>query len=128
MKKNTFKKRIMATIMAMLMAVSIVSIKADAASVGTGTISTMGPYNFYVREAGNTNLLGIMSLWKDSGKVYNKFTAKKKCSSVTLNVTNLSGGRPVSDTKADLGTNDSFTISKEATNPTYIYGSCTVYY
>ncbi len=86
MKKNTFKKKILAAIMAMFMAVSMVCMKADAASVETDTISTQVACNLYVRESGNENLLGIMRLSKDSSGVYNKFTASKACGRTTVRV------------------------------------------
>ncbi len=86
MKKNTFKKRMMATITAMFMAVSMVCMKADATSVETDTISTQVACNLYVRESGNENLLGIMRLSKDSSGVYNKFTASKACGRTTVRV------------------------------------------
>ncbi|MBD5095870.1 MAG: hypothetical protein HDT40_02505 [Lachnospiraceae bacterium] len=128
MKKNTFKKRIIATMMAMFMAVSMVCIKADAKSVGTGTISTVAAgYTLHVRESGNTTELGVMYMHKNSKGVYNKFTASKKCGETTVRVSNVDAWYATS-TIAELQSGKYVEISKEATNPTKVYGSCTVNY
>ncbi len=127
MKKSTFKKRIMATITAMFMAVSMVCVKADAASVETDTISTQVACNLYVRESGNENVLGIMRLSKDSSGVYNVFTASKACGRTTVRVSDKNA-MYVTSQKGYLYANQMVEVSKEVKNPTYAYGSCMVSY
>ncbi len=128
MKKNTFKKKIMAAMMAMFLAVGMVCVKADAASVETGTVSTAtAGYTLYVRESGSTTLLGIMYMHKNARGVYNQFTAKKSCGTTTVSVSNMDAFYATS-TVVRLGINQYVNVSKEATNPPYVYGSCTVNY
>ncbi|MBD5095872.1 MAG: hypothetical protein HDT40_02515 [Lachnospiraceae bacterium] len=127
MKKNTFKKRIIATMMAMFMAVSMVCIKADAKTAGTGIRESITAYTLYVRENENTNLLGTMRMTIHSSYVQNEFTAAKACGYTTVSVSN-NGIDFISGAKPNLSAGDFCGAVKYANNPSKVYGACTVDY
>ena len=127
MKKNTFKKRIIATMMAMFMAVSMVCIKADAETVGTGMRESITAYTLYVRENGNDNLLGKMRMTIHSSYVQNMFTADRDCGLVTVTVSEKASDF-VTDSTPSLKDGYSIELTKYAKNPSKVYGACTVNY
>ncbi len=127
MKKNTFKKKIMVAMMAMLMAVSMVCVKADAETVGTGMRESITAYTLYVRENENTNLLGTMRMTIHSSYVQNKFTAARDCGLVTVTVSERASDF-VMDSIQSLKDGYSIELTKYAKKPSKVYGACTVNY
>ncbi|MCM1082399.1 MAG: hypothetical protein NC393_06565 [Clostridium sp.] len=127
MKKNTFKKKIMAAMMAMFMVVSMVCIKADAETVGTGMRESITAYTLYVRENGNDKLLGKMRLSIHDSYVENRFTADRDCGLITVTVSEKNYDFKTSSTPS-LGKYEAIAIMKYAKNPSKVYGSCTVNY
>lgn len=127
MRKNTFKKKIMAAMMAMFMAVSMVCINADAETVGTGMRESMTAYTLYVRENNNYNLLGIMRMSIHSSDVQNKFTAARNCGLVTVTVSEKASDF-VMDSIQSLKDGYAIELTKYANNPSKVYGACTINY
>ncbi|MDE5873171.1 MAG: hypothetical protein K2H07_04590 [Lachnospiraceae bacterium] len=127
MKKNTFKKRIIATMMAMFMAVSMVCIKADAKTAGTGIRESITAYTLYVRENENTNLLGTMRMTIHSSYVQNTFTAAKACGYTNVSVSN-NGIDFETASRGNLGAKGVVAVVKYVDNPSKVYGACTVDY
>lgn len=124
---NVFKKKVTATIMVILMAVSMVSIKSDAATVGSGLFESSGTYVVYVWEQGNKNLLGKMRMTKGDSWVQNAFEADKNCLTTTVSVSaNNRDYETAAKNSVKKGT--FLAVSLIYPNPTRIYGSCTVNY
>lgn len=127
MKKNMFKKKIMATMLAMFMAVGMVCVKADAKTAGTGMHHSITAYTLYVRENNNYNLLGTMHMSIHSGDVENSFTASRDCDLVTVTVSEKASDFVTGDTPS-LDYGYTIVVTKPAKNPSEVYGSCTVNY
>ena len=127
MKKNTFKKKIMVAMMSMLIAVSMVCVKADAETVGTGMRESITAYTLYVRENGNTNLLGTMRMTIHDSYVENRFTAARDCELVTVTVSEKASDF-VTDSTHSLRIHEAIAIMKYTKNPSKVYGACTVNY
>lgn len=127
MRKNTFKKKIMAAMMAMLMAVGMVCVKADAETAGTGVRESSTAYTLYVRENYNYNLLGTMRMTIHSSYVQNEFTAAKACGYTNVSVSN-NGIDFITGSKGSLSQGDYCGAVKYVNNPSKVYGACTVDY
>lgn len=134
MKKNMFKKKIMATMLAMFMAVGMVCVKADAKTAGTGVRVSTTAYTLYVRENENNNLLGTMRMSihlskdkNDPSYVENRFTAAKDCKYTNVSVSD-NGIYFETATKGELGANGAVAVVKYVNNPSKVYGACTVDY
>ncbi len=117
----------MAAMMAMLMAVSMVCVKADAETVGTGMRESITAYTLYVRENGNTNPLGTMRMTIHDSYVENRFTAARDCKLVTVTVSEKASDF-VTDSTHSLKMEEAIAIMKYTKNPSKVYGACTVNY
>ncbi len=123
-------KKLLAGILILMMSVSMISIRSNAATVITDVHSCMtAGYTFYVRESGSATLLGTMYLTKDSEKVTNTFTASKYCKSVTVYVSDTSYGFTLNQKNLHrLNAGDFVKITKTVENPDKVYGKCSVTY
>lgn len=127
MRKNTFKKKITAAMMAMLMTVSMVCVKADAKTAGTGIRESITAYTLYVRENENNKVLGKMRMSIHSSDVQNKFTAARNCGLVTVTVSEKASDF-VMDSIQSLKDGYAIELTKYANNPSKVYGACTINY
>ena len=122
-------KKIFITVMALIIAFGICVVPAKAASVNTGEHSSSGTYNLYVRKMGSTDILVYMKLSKDIIAVYNTFTAAQNCGSVTVYVSNTNANSSYkSNSVVSLPQNASVIAKKSVSNPSIIYGKCSVSY
>ena len=123
-------KKLLVGILTLMMSVGMVSIRSNAATVITDVHSCISAgYTFHVRESGSTTELGTMYLTKDSGNVYNKFTASKYCKSATVYVSDTSYGFTQNQrTLHELSFGDVVRINKTVEKPTIVYGKCSVTY
>lgn len=122
-----FNKRIISGLLAATMFFGINTIPAKAKAVSTGVHHSSGTYVLYVRESGSEKLLGKMTLSKDSSHVYNTFTADRDCKTTSVSVSQTNSSYKTNST-AGVKVNGSVLVSKSVSNPTYIYGYCTVNY
>ena len=122
-----FNKRIISGLLAVTMFFGINTIPAKAEAVSTGVHHSSGTYVLYVRESGSANLLGKMTLSKDSISVKNTFTAVENCGTTSVSVSQTNSSYKTNST-AGVKANGSVVVSKSVSNPTYIYGYCTVKY
>lgn len=127
MKEKRVFKKVVSAVLAAAMVISMTGFDAKAATVTTNVISSSSRYAYYVREAGSTNLLGIMNLSMSSSYVQNVFTASKVCKSATVYVSNKNSGY-VTNRAASLGAGDSVVATKNVINPSRFYGYCSVSY
>lgn len=123
-------KKLLAGILTLMVAVGMVSIRSNAATVITDVHSCIcAGYTFYVRESGSTTDLGTMYLTKDSEKVSNTFTASKYCKSATVYVSDTGYGLTLNQkTLHGLNAGNSVKINKTVKEPTIVYGKCAVTY
>ena len=127
MRKNTFKKKIMAAMMAMFMAVGMVSMKADAKTAGTGIRESITAYTLYVRENENNNVLGKMRMTIESSYVQNVFTADRDCGFTTVSVSEKASDF-LTNSREGLKNGEFCKMIKYAENSNKVYGICTVDY
>ena len=121
------KKKVIALMLTMFMVFGMVNINTKAETVNTGVRSSTGPYTLYVREAGSSTLLGTMSFSKTTSDVANTFTAAKNCGATSVYVSQTSVGYS-SNHVTSLPKNASVIAKKNASNPTTVYGYCSVSY
>ena len=122
-------KKLLVGILTLMMSVGMVSIRSNAATVITDVHSCISAgYTFHIRESGSTTELGTMYLTKDSGNVYNKFTASKYCKSVTVYVSDTSYVAQNQKTWRNLYSGDYVSHNKTVEKPTIVYGKCSVTY
>lgn len=125
--RKSNKKKLLTGMMAAILVVGMNSVPANAASVTTDVHSSSGGYVLYVRKSGSDDLLGTMSFSKDSSYVYNTFTASQDCKTTTAYVSGSSTGYQ-SKTVSSLSIGASVIAKKKVSNPTVVYGYCTVGY
>lgn len=121
------KRKVIALMLTMFMMFGVANIESKAATVVTSVHSSTGPYTLYVRESGSSTLLGTMSLSKSTSSVTNIFTAAKNCGATTAYVSQISSGYS-SKSVTSLSKNASVIASKNTSNPTKVYGYCSVSY
>ena len=127
MKKIISKKKLVAGVLSAVLMFGMTVLPVNAESVTTNTYNTSSTYVLYVREIGSTDLLGTMTLSKDTSYVYNTFTASQPCKETTTFVSNMSSSYSPK-TVTSLAINASVIAKKYVRNATNVYGYCTVEY
>ncbi len=123
----SIKKKLITCTLAVAMAMGAQAVPVNATTITTDVKSSSGGYTYYVRKSGTSAELGTMKLWKDSSTVYNMFTASTDCKTVNVYVSQSSSGFK-SNSVGSLGTKASLLVTKSVSNPTKIYGYCSVTY
>lgn len=123
----SIKKKLITCTLAVAMAMGAQAVPVNATTITTDVKSSSGWYTYYVRKSGTGAELGTMKLWKDSGTVYNLFTASTKCNVVKSYVSQNNSGFK-SNTAYNVGASASVLATKSVSNPTKIYGYCSVTY
>lgn len=125
--KKSISKKIISGLLAATLIFGMNTVPAKAAAVTTSHHHSTATYNLYVRKSGSVDVLGIMTLSKDSNNVYTTFTASTNCGSTTTYVSQMDSSYSPK-TATSVPYNTSLRASKAVVRPTNIYGYCTVNY
>lgn len=122
------KNKLMIAAMVVVMVFGTAMVPVHAASVETNVYGGGSAYNYYVRKAGGTELLGIMRVSKSASKITNVFTAEMGCSKAQVWVRENSKASYATKSRSNMVKGDTVTALKNGRSYKEAYGKAKVTY
>ncbi|EDO57178.1 hypothetical protein [Clostridium sp. L2-50] len=125
---KTIKNKLMIAAMVAVMVFGTAMVPVHAASVETNVYGGGSTYNYYIRKAGGTEILGIMRISKSASKITNVFTAEMGCSKAQVWVRENSKASYATKSRSNMVKGNTVTAVKGGREFTEAYGKAKVTY